>query len=124
MLLLALFTALGGWFYKNGQRNTLEELEAETRRAIAQIQETRALKQRWNSKGLAKKLERVQKTVPAERLKRFEIKQSVVEIRAEELEGRTLNRFLGKLGALPLQVQTLNIERAGKRYRLECRCIW
>jgi len=124
MLLLALSVALGGWLYKNSQRNAFEKLETDTRRAIAQIRETRALKQYWNSKGLTEKLKRIKQTVPAESFKRFEMKRSSVEILAEGLEGRTLNRFLGKLGALPLQVQRLDIERDGKKYRLECRCIW
>ena len=123
-LLVALLIAVGGFLFRVTQQRTLERIEKETEQTIAQIREIESLKKVWDSKKVPEKLQKIKTILSKESIKHFEMKGKKVEIAIEGLEGRMLNRLLGKLGALPLQVQALDITRAKEKYRLECRCKW
>jgi hypothetical protein len=124
MILVSLLLLLGAWGFKSYEAKRLERVRQESRETRLRIEETLALKKLWDTKGLEKKLEGVKSLIPAEGRKKFLKKKRSLEIRAEGLEGRKLNRLLGKLGALPLQFQSLAITRDKDRYTLECRCKW
>lgn len=124
MLLLALAIALGGFLFKIGQQNALEKAQVEMQRTAAEIQETQALKKLWDSRKVAKRLGKLKGMLAGKTLERFELKRNRLKVKAKGLEGRTLNRFLGKIGALPVQIVSLEIARNGEKYGLECQCKW
>jgi hypothetical protein len=124
MILVSLLLLLGAWGFKSYESKRLERVRQESRETHLRIEETLALKKLWETKGLEKKLEGIKTLIPAEGRKKFLRKKRSLEIQAEGLDGRKLNRLLGKLGALPLQFQTLSVARNKDRYTLECRCKW
>ena len=124
-LLVAAFTfLLISWGFKTYEKHHLRQTQTKVQQTQQQIRETLALEQLWDSKGLDQRIEELKKLIPLNQQKKFLQKKRTLEISLNNLEGRKLNRFLGKLGALPIQVLTLSVNREKERYSLECRCKW
>ncbi len=124
ILLSAFLFAVAGYFYKFSIQKSLFDARIETETALTEIRQTRALKRLWNTRGLQEKINRLKASISPEQIRRFDHRNHRLTIELEKLEGRQLNRFLGKIGALPLQMEHLTIERVGRLYRMECRCKW
>ncbi len=90
---------------------------------LSQIKEAAALRRVWHPKGLKKRIEKLKTFVPVGKLQWRE-KGTKLEIRLDAVDGRTLNRFVGKLLSLPVRIERLHMTRAGTSYRLECKCKW
>ena len=124
LVILALILALTAFFYRQTQYHTLQKVRTETRQTLAEIQETTTLQRIWDHRDLPKKLERLKAQVPARALKQFVLKHQSLDVTIDGIDGKHLNRFLGGLGALPVQIVSLQIRRSGNNYHLECRCKW
>lgn len=124
ILLAAFLFALGGYFYKSSAQKSLQNTQTKTETAQTEIRQIRTLKRLWNTHGLESKLDRLKASISPEQLRRFDRRRHRLNLEIEKLEGRQLNRFLGRIGLLPLQVEHLTIERNGRLYRLECQCKW
>ena len=123
-LALSLLVAAGALAYHLHEKNRMETAISESQKGIAEIRETIALKQFWQSKEMKRRLSAIQSSVPGGKMTRFEIARKKLTLSAKELSGRQLNRLLGKIAALPLQIEKLQIKRLNDHYRLECRCKW
>jgi hypothetical protein len=123
-IVAALIWAGAGWAYRYTGERRLQQVREEVRSTAEEIGEITALKKRWESRGLERKLEALRKSLPAERIGSFRLEKRKLTLSLKGLEGRELNRFLSKLGGLPLRIDTLGIRRDGERYGLECRCKW
>lgn len=123
-VLVAGLLALSALVYRQSQWHTLEKAWQESRKALGEIHETQALQRIWEPRGLAGKLQQLKSLLPANHVKRFALKSHQLELMIDGVDGQQLNRFLGRLGSLPVQITTLQILRAEHKYRLECRCKW
>ena len=121
---IALMLAIGSYLYQHSEKKQMIRVEKESKEALRLLHETEKLKKLWTRKDISLKLQQIRTFLPKETLKRFDLQNHKVHIVAKNIGGRLLNRFLGKMGALPLQIQTLDITREGEKYRLECRCKW
>jgi len=124
IVLLAFIAAVAGYLYKHNEQNRLEYTKKESTEALRFLRETEALKKVWDNREIPGKLQQIRDSLPKKNLKRFSLQGRKVHVMVTGAEGRLLNRLLGKLGALPLQIQTLVIDREGESYRLECQCKW
>ena len=124
VIIALLLFALGAWSFRNYEAHRAAQAEADAKRIIREIAETRALKNLWDGKGLGAKLLRLKTELPEKRVKAYEITKRKARIRIEGIEGRYLNRFLSRLGKLPVQFTDLSITRKAERYTMECRCKW
>jgi hypothetical protein len=124
LLLLSLLILFAGWGYRQLQETAMEKQKEESRRTLQEIEEIETLKSLWNPKGMSQKVNTLKTILPSAKIKRFQKEKNRLKIKAISLEGRTLNRFLRKLGTLPLQIRTLTIRRQGSLYEMECQCKW
>jgi hypothetical protein len=124
IMLGALLLTLLGWGFKSYEAARLERVTTEVHRTQERLRQIGQLRRLWDAKGIQAKLRRIQGSIPGAKNRMFTLKRRSLELKAVDLEGRELNRLLGKLGALPLQVKRLAILRDKDRYELECKCIW
>jgi hypothetical protein len=124
IMLGALLLTLLGWGFKSYEAARLERVAAEVHRTQERLRQIGQLRRLWDAKGIQAKLRPIQGSIPGAKNRTFTLKRRSLELKAVDLEGRELNRLLGKLGALPLQVKHLAILRDKDRYKLECKCVW
>jgi len=117
------FMVAAGVFHLT-QSRALEQTRQEVRQTRQELRETLALKSLWEARGIRDKLQELQKLLPEEKWESFRLKKRSLELSARRLSGRDLNRLMGKLGILPLQIRSLRITRENDDYRLECLCKW
>ena len=124
IMLGTLLLMLLGWGFKSYEAARLERVAAEVHRTQERLRQIGQLRRLWDAKGIQTKLRPIQRSIPGAKNRTFTLKRRSLELKAVDLEGRELNRLLGKLGALPLQVKRLAILRNKDRYKLECKCVW
>jgi hypothetical protein len=124
VLIAALLFALAAWGYKSYEQRQARRASEQAVQTIREIRETAALRAFWSAKGLRKKIRQLKETLPSTVIKTFTIKRNKTVILLQEIDGRTLNRFLRRLGRLPVQFNTLSIRGNTGRYTLECQCKW
>jgi len=124
IMLGALLVMLLGWGFKSYEAARMDRVAAEVRRTQERLRQIGQLRQLWDAKGIPAQLRHIQESIPPAKNRGFSLKRRSLELKAADLEGRELNRLLGKLGALPLQVKHLAILRDKDRYELECKCVW
>lgn len=122
--LLAVVFMIGAGAFNLYQSQRLKQVEREVRNTQTELRDTLALKALWDTKGLREKVEKLRGLVRSDQMETFRLKKHMLELRARKLSGRDLNRLMSKLGALPLQIQELEISRSNDLYTLECRCKW
>jgi len=118
-----LFMILSG-VYSYTQSRRLAQAEEEARNTHREIRDILALKALWDDRNLPEKARKIRSLLRPEQIEDFTLKKRKLEMKTRNLSGRDLNRLMGKLGALPLRIRTLKIQRSGDRYRLECQCKW
>ena len=115
---------LGGYLFKAHEEKRLASLQDTLRQTEEEIAQIKGFETLWNTKDLSGKLQRVRKSIPSQKVKHFTVKGKRVQADLVELQGPQLNRILQRIGSLPLQVESVRIQRQGKMYRMECRCKW
>jgi len=123
-ILGALLFALIALNYRYHQKRELTRLQSQSAQTLREIDETIQLQRIWNTRGLREKLETLRRELPGNLVKAFDLRRRELRIRLEGLDSRLLNRVVTRLGALPLQIRELQIDRQGKTYTMECRCAW
>jgi len=123
-VLAALAFMLAAGIYKSYETRRLDKLQQQSQTAVQELQDTLALKALWDDKELRKKAEKLRTLLKEDQLTSFQLKQRSLELQAQKLSGRELNRLMSKLGSLPLQIQSLEISRSNDYYTLECKCKW
>ncbi len=118
-----LFMIIAG-LYNYSQSRRLKQLGEEARITRQEIRDIQALKKLWDDRALPQKVQKLRSLLQSEQLESFTLKKRKLEMKAHNLSGRDLNRLMGKLGALPVQIRSLQIQRSGEHYRLECLCKW
>ncbi len=120
---LSFLLMLMAFFYKNAQVSSqVEELFA-MKQEVRSLKEIIALKRVWGDKGLSKKIDKLQKIVPAAKVT-WNKKGKKLTARYKDLTAKELNKLMTKMMSLAIQIIELDISKSGEKYNVECKCKW
>jgi len=121
--LSALFL-LGSVVYDFTQKRAFNKTVQEVKVQKTEISSVAAMQDLWGARGVIGKLKRALNAVPPQKRAIAQIKRSKAKIALQNLTDKELNRVLSKLAMLPVQFKSLNIQRGGENYSMECLCVW
>jgi hypothetical protein len=120
---LALLLMIGAYVYKNMQVSNQTEQVTEVKRSLAELKEVVALSKIWGDKKISKKVDALQRAIPAAKVK-WTKKQTKVTANYSNLSSKELNTLTTKILNTPVVIRTLEILRSGEVYNVEFKCEW
>jgi hypothetical protein len=114
---------LSGYAYKSMASSASVENKKETKYATHEFRELIALKKRWADKKMSKKVDRLKKFVPAQKMK-WNKKGKKLTVAYKGLTAKELNKILTSILNLAIQIDKLDIKNNATSYDLELKCKW
>lgn len=123
IVLGAFVLMLMAYGYKSTAINTQANVGTVIQDNITQVKEIISLKEIWVDKKLSKKLAKLQKYLPASKVK-WHKKGKKIEASFKGLTAREVNKLITKIVNLPLVIRNLNIQKKALVYDVEFKCKW
>ncbi len=120
MAFLLLLTSL---IYKQGKVSSTNNGETGNTSSLQELKEVIALKKVWGDKKITKKVDKLQKIVPASKVK-WSRKGKKLTASFKNLSAKELNQLIVKVMNLPVEIQKLEIHKTGTSYQVEFKCKW
>jgi len=123
MVLIAFVLMLSGYLYKNAQISSQSEVMAQASRSVGEVKEVIALQKIWSDKKITKKVDKLQESIPANKVK-WSSKNKKVTATYKGLTTSELNSLVTKILNLPVEIQKLDIQKQATSYDVEFKCKW
>ena len=120
---LALLLMIGAYVYKNIQVSNQTEQVTKVKRSLAELKEVVALSKIWGNKKLSKKVEVLQRAIPASKVQ-WTKKQNKVTANYSNLSSNELNTLTTKILNTPVVITLLDIVKSDETYNVEFKCKW
>lgn len=118
--LLLLVMAL---LYKNTAVSSAKESMNMGKQEVSEFKELLVLKKRWLDKKTSKKVDKLEKLVPASKLI-WKKKRKKLTASYKGLEAKELDKVITKILNLPVQIELLEISNSNGSYTMEFKCKW
>ncbi len=121
--LIAFVFMLGAYGYKTTQVSSQAQSLAAAKHSVAELQEVISLKKIWDDTRTTKKVERLQTLVPASKVK-WSNQNKKVTASYKNLTAAELNTLVTKILNVPVEIQTLKVQKVASTYNVEFKCKW
>ncbi len=121
--LIAFVFMLGAYGYKTSQVSSQAQSLAAAKHSVAELQEVISLKKIWDDTRTTKKVERLQTLVPASKVK-WSNQNKKVTASYKNLTAAELNTLVTKILNVPVEIQTLKVQKVASTYNVEFKCKW
>ncbi len=121
--LIAFVFMLGAYGYKTSQVSSQAQSLAAAKHTVEELQEVISLKKIWDDTRTTKKVEKLQTLVPASKVK-WSNQNKKVTASYKSLTARELNTLVTKILNVPVEIQTLKVQKADSSYDVEFKCKW
>ncbi|MBD3790400.1 MAG: hypothetical protein IE885_08605 [Campylobacterales bacterium] len=123
ILVFGILFLLLGWGYKHYQLSSQKEDAATFSKSINAFREIVALQKIWGNKDIAKRVDKLQTTVPASKVKWSKSGKKLTAV-FDNLTAGEMNSLVNKLMNLAVEIEKLQISHSGTVYHVECACKW
>ena len=120
---LTFLLLLIAFFYKQGQLSQQNSGASATESSLQELKETIALQKVWGDKKITKKVDELRKIVPASQLK-WDKTGTKLTASFKNLNPNMLNKIIGKIMNIAVEIQKLQVTKIGASYQLELKCKW
>ena len=120
---LAFLLLLIALVYKQGKVSSVNSAEAGASSSLQELKEVIALKEIWGDKKITKKVDKLQKLVSSSKIK-WNRNGKKLTATFTNLSSQELNRLIVKIMNLAVQLQRLDVKKAGTSYHVELKCKW
>jgi hypothetical protein len=121
--LIAFVFMLGAYGYKTSQVSSQAQSLAAAKHSVEELQEVISLKKIWDDTRTTKKVERLQTLVPASKVK-WSNQNKKVTASYKNLTAAELNTLVTKILNVPVEIQTLKVQKVASSYDVEFKCKW
>ena len=121
--LIAFVFMLGAYGYKTSQVSSQAQSLAAAKHSVAELQEVISLKKIWDDTRTTKKVERLKTLVPASKVK-WSNQNKKVTASYKNLTAAELNTLVTKILNVPVEIQTLKVQKVASSYDVEFKCKW
>ncbi len=121
--LIAFVFMLGTYGYKTTQVSSQAQSLAAAKHSVEELQEVISLKKIWDDTRTTKKVERLQTLVPASKVK-WSNQNKKVTASYKNLTAAELNTLVTKILNVPVEIQTLKVQKVASTYNVEFKCKW
>lgn len=123
LVALSLCIMFGTYVYKKKQSIMGGNQVTEMKASISEIKEITGLKKIWADKDISKKLNQLEKSVDASKVK-WSKKGKKLTANYSNLTPRELNQLISKILNIAVQIDLLKIEKTEMSYHMELKCKW
>jgi hypothetical protein len=123
IVLAAVVLMLFAYMYKHNQVTSQAQQAQSTKHSIEELKEVIALKKVWADKKTSKKVIKLEKLIPASKVK-WSKKSKKVTATYTGLSANELNKLTTNILNLPVVVRLLDVEKTGSNYNVEFKCKW
>lgn len=120
---LSILLLLSGLAYKHIKSTSSVENQLNTKYAAREFKELIALKNRWSDKKMSKKIDKLRKLAPVQKVK-WNKKGKKLDVSYKELTSKELNKIVTSILNMAIQIDQLNIKNNISSYDLELKCKW
>lgn len=121
--LIAIGVLVGAIFYKYDAFKKQAGASELANNAVLELKEVIALKKIWAESSLTKKVEKLQKIVPKQKVK-WTRKKRKLTASFKGLTPQEVNKLIGKIMSLAVEIENLSIQKSGETYSVELKCKW
>ncbi len=120
---LSVVFMLSAFLYKNTQLSSHSQEMLRTKHTVREFRELIALQKTWADKKVSKKVNKLEKIVPASKVKWSKKGKKLTAI-YKDLSPKELNKLITNILSMAVQIQELKIKRNNSSYDVEFKCKW
>lgn len=123
IVLIAFVFMLAAYGYKTAEVSSQTSNLAAAKHSVEEIQEVISLKRIWADTKISKKVEKLQTLVPVSKIK-WSSQNKKVTASYQKLTATELNTVVTKILNVPVEIETLKIQKVASSYDVEFKCKW
>jgi len=123
IVIVSLLLLAASLLYKNARYASSIENQTSTKYAVREFKEIIAHKKRWADRNIVKKLDKLQRVVPASKVS-WKKKGKKLSASFRGLSSKELNRVVTTILNLAIQIEFLEIKDVQSAYDMEFKCKW
>jgi len=123
ILAVAFILALSTFVYKNSRHRAMSEENQQMSKEVAVVQETAGLQKIWGDKRLAKRVELLRSLIAPSKVK-WQKKGKKLTATFVGLQPSEVNKVMSKFLNIPVQIETVHLQKNGETYNMEIKCKW
>ena len=123
IVLAAFLLMLFAYVYKYNHTQAQVQGATKSQQSVREFKEAVALKKVWADKNLDKKITILKTIVPSSKVS-WNTQKQKVSASYKALSASELNKLMGKILNMPIEITLLNIDKIGKVYNVELKCKW
>jgi len=112
--------AIFGFMQKNSYFKEMKRIEIEQK----EVKDIITLQRIWKAKGIKSKINSALSNLKKTQKLKIDIKKTKANLNLANLSEKELNRILSKLASMPIVFKSLDINKIGQQYTMECKCDW
>jgi len=121
---IAILLMIGAYIYKSTNIEKIGSGEIELAKATREASEIISLQKQWNDPKLSKRILKLKESIPAQKVKSFEVKRKKLTATFQNLTSKEMNTIVIRLENIAVQIIKLQIKREEKEYKMEIKCKW